>query len=113
MLPSFKHGDEYLVLMNDGRPCLSSASAPTYSQDVEQSEWWRGKKDVKSYVKERYKSAVQLIKKHRAAAADDPESLFTPSLDGSMSFLTWASTCSRPMMIKEVAEEIWRASLHG
>ncbi len=53
-----KQGDEYLVLMNDEEVPQLRLN-PTYrrllSRDV-------AEKDVRNYVKERYKSAIQLIK---------------------------------------------------
>jgi RNA polymerase sigma-54 factor len=54
-----KHGDEYLVLMND-EDLPQLRVSPTYRKMLNQNGGVE--KDVKSYVKERYKSAVQLIK---------------------------------------------------
>ena len=53
-----KQGDEYLVLMNDEEVPqlrLNSSYRRLLSRDV-------AEKDVRNYVKERYKSAIQLIK---------------------------------------------------
>src|SRR5262249_29478517 len=53
-----KHGDEYLVLMNeDDLPQLRLN--PTYKRLLNRDA---AEKDVRNYVKERYKSAIQLIK---------------------------------------------------
>src|SRR5262249_22373041 len=54
-----KQGDEYLVLMND-EDLPQLRVSPTYRRLLHRTEGVE--KDVRSYVKERYKSAVQLIK---------------------------------------------------
>jgi len=53
-----KHGDEYLIMMNeDDMPVLRLN--PTYRKLLHRDA---AEKDVRNYVKERYKSAIQLIK---------------------------------------------------
>jgi len=53
-----KHGDDYLIMMNeDDMPVLRLN--PTYRKLLQRDA---AEKDVRNYVKERYKSAIQLIK---------------------------------------------------
>jgi RNA polymerase sigma-54 factor len=82
-----KHGDEYLVLMND----------EDQGEGVE--------KDVKSYVKERYKSAVQLIKNIEQRRQTILKVCYA-IIGRQGEFLDQGIDLLKPMMIKEVAEEI-------
>jgi RNA polymerase sigma-54 factor len=97
-----KHGDEYLVLMND-EDLPQLRVSPTYRRLLHQNQGVE--KDVKSYVKERYKSAVQLIKnieQRRQTILKVCHAIIGRQgefLDHGIDFL-------KPMMIKEVAEEI-------
>src|SRR5581483_9645813 len=53
-----KQGDEYLVVMND-EDVPQLRLSPTYKRLLNRDA---ADKDVRGYVKERYKSAIQLIK---------------------------------------------------
>ncbi len=96
-----KQGDEYLVLMNDEEiPQLRLN--PTYrrllSRDV-------AEKDVRNYVKERYKSAIQLIKNIEQRKQTILRVCYS-ILARQRDFLDHGIDMLKPMMIKEVAEEI-------
>ncbi len=96
-----KQGDEYLVLMNDEEiPQLRLN--PTYrrllSRDV-------AEKDVRNYVKERYKSAIQLIKNIEQRKQTILRVCYS-ILARQRDFLDHGIDALKPMMIKEVAEEI-------
>ena len=97
-----KQGDEYLVLMND-EDLPQLRVSPTYRRLLHRTEGVE--KDVRSYVKERYKSAVQLIKnieQRRQTILKVCQAIIGRQrefLDRGMDYL-------KPMMIKEVAEEI-------
>lgn len=97
-----KHGDEYLVLMND-EDLPQLRVSPTYRRMLHQNQGVE--KDVKSYVKERYKSAVQLIKnieQRRQTILKVCQAIIGRQRD----FLDHGIDLLKPMMIKEVAEEI-------
>jgi len=96
-----KQGDEYLVVMND-EDLPQLRLNPTYKKMLAREG---NEKDVRNYVKERYRSAMQLIKNIEqrkqtilkvcyAIIARQPE------------FLDFGIDYLKPMMIKEVAEEI-------
>jgi RNA polymerase sigma-54 factor len=96
-----KQGEEYLVLMNDEEiPQLRLN--PTYrrllSRDV-------AEKDVRNYVKERYKSAIQLIKNIEQRKQTILRVCYS-ILARQREFLDHGIDFLKPMMIKEVAEEI-------
>ena len=96
-----KQGEEYLVLMNDEEiPQLRLN--PTYrrllSRDV-------AEKDVRNYVKERYKSAIQLIKNIEQRKQTILRVCYS-ILARQRDFLDRGIDFLKPMMIKEVAEEI-------
>jgi len=96
-----KQGDEYLVMMNDEEiPQLRLN--PTYrrllSRDV-------AEKDVRNYVKERYKSAIQLIKNIEQRKQTILRVCYS-ILARQRDFLDQGIDFLKPMMIKEVAEEI-------
>ncbi|HKF21563.1 MAG TPA: RNA polymerase factor sigma-54 [Candidatus Angelobacter sp.] len=97
-----KHGDEYLVLMND-EDLPQLRVSPTYRKLLHRSEGVE--KDVRSYVKERYKSAVQLIKnieQRRQTILKVCQAI----IGRQREFLDHGIDLLKPMMIKEVAEEI-------
>ena len=97
-----KHGDEYLVLMND-EDVPQLRVSPTYRKLLNQGQGVE--KDVKTYVKERYKSAVQLIKnieQRRQTILKVCLAIIGRQTD----FLDHGIDQLKPMMIKEVAEEI-------
>src|SRR4029077_3209821 len=97
-----KHGDEYLVLMNnEALPQLRVS--PTYRKMLNQNGGVE--KDVKSYVKERYKSAVQLIKNIEQRRQTILKVCYA-IIGRQRDFLDQGIDMLKPMMIKEVAEEI-------
>ncbi len=97
-----KHGDEYLVLMND-EDLPQLRVSPTYRKMLHQNEGVE--KDVKSYVKERYKSAVQLIKNIEQRRQTILKVCYA-IIGRQREFLDHGIDLLKPMMIKEVAEEI-------
>lgn len=97
-----KQGDDYLVLMND-EDLPQLRVSPTYRRMLHQNQGVE--KDVKSYVKERYKSAVQLIKnieQRRQTILKVCQAI----IGRQREFLDHGIDLLKPMMIKEVAEEI-------
>jgi len=96
-----KHGDEWLCLMNDDdvpQLRLNPAYKRLLSKDGND-------KDTRNYVKERYKSAIQLIKnieQRKQTIMKVCYSIVTRQRD----FLEKGIDELKPMMIKEVAEEI-------
>jgi RNA polymerase sigma-54 factor len=97
-----KHGDEYLVLMND-EDLPQLRVSPTYRKMLNQNGGVE--KDVKSYVKERYKSAVQLIKNIEQRRQTILKVCYA-IIGRQEEFLDHGIDMLKPMMIKEVAEEI-------
>ncbi|HXA84374.1 MAG TPA: RNA polymerase factor sigma-54 [Candidatus Dormibacteraeota bacterium] len=97
-----KHGDEYLVLMND-EDLPQLRVSPTYRKMLNQNGGVE--KDVKSYVKERYKSAVQLIKNIEQRRQTILKVCYA-IIGRQREFLDQGIDQLKPMMIKEVAEEI-------
>ena len=96
-----KHGDEWLVLMNDDDlPQLRLN--PAYKKLVTRET---NDKNTRDYVKERYKSAIQLIKnieQRKQTITKVCYSIVARQYD----FLEKGIDYLKPMMIKEVAEEI-------
>jgi RNA polymerase sigma-54 factor len=96
-----KQGDEYIVIFNDEDvPQLRLNTGYKKLLNRETSE-----KDVRNYVKERYKSAMQLIKnieQRKQTIMKVCYSIVTRQVD----FLEKGIDQLKPMMIKEVAEEI-------
>jgi len=96
-----KHGDEWLVMMNeDDVPVLRLN--PAYKRLLTRDT---NDKDTRNYVKERYKSAIQLIKnieQRKQTITKVCYSIVTRQQD----FLEKGIDQLKPMMIKEVAEEI-------
>ncbi len=96
-----KQGDEYLVLMNDEEiPQLRLN--PTYRKLLSRDA---AEKDVRNYVKERYKSAIQLIKNIEQRKQTILRVCYS-ILARQRDFLDHGIDLLKPMMIKEVAEEI-------
>ncbi len=96
-----RQGDEYLVLMNDEEVPqlrLNPAYRRLLSRDV-------AEKDVRNYVKERYKSAIQLIKNIEQRKQTILRVCYA-ILSRQRDFLDHGIDHLKPMMIKEVAEEI-------
>lgn len=96
-----KRGDEYVVVMNeDDLPTLRLNQG--YRRMLTQPG---AEKEVKDYVKERYRSALQLmrnIEQRKNTILRTCESIVRRQQD----FLEKGVDALRPMMIKEVAEEI-------
>jgi RNA polymerase sigma-54 factor len=97
-----KQGDEYLVLMND-EDVPQLRVSPTYRRLLHQNQGVE--KDVRSYVKERYKSAVQLIKNIEQRRQTILKVCYA-IIGRQREFLDHGIDMLKPMMIKEVAEEI-------
>jgi RNA polymerase sigma-54 factor len=98
-----KHGDEYLVLMND-EDLPQLRVSPTYRRMLNQDNG-AVERDVKTYVKERYKSAVQLIKNIEQRRQTILKVCYA-IIGRQRDFLDHGIDQLKPMMIKEVAEEI-------
>lgn len=96
-----KRGDEYVVVMNeDDLPTLRLNQG--YRRMLTQPG---AEKEVKDYVKERYRSALQLmrnIEQRKNTILRTCEAIVRRQYD----FLEKGVDALRPMMIKEVAEEI-------
>src|SRR5258707_15663625 len=95
-----KHGDEYLILMND-EDLPQLRVSPTYRKLLNQGT--EVEKDVRTYVKERYKSAVQLIKnieQRRQTILKVCQAI----IGRQREFLDHGIDLLKPMMIKAVAE---------
>jgi RNA polymerase sigma-54 factor len=96
-----KQGDEYLVMMNDeDMPQLRLN--PTYKKLLSKDG---NEKDVRTYVKERYKSAIQLIKNIEQRKQTIIKVCYAV-IGRQTEFLDFGIDYLKPMMIKEVAEEI-------
>ena len=96
-----KQGDEYVVLMNeDDLPQLRLN--PTYKKLLSREN---AEKEVRNYVKERYKSAIQLIKNIEQRKQTILKVCYA-IIGRQRDFLDRGLDELKPMMIKEVAEEI-------
>ena len=96
-----KHGDEWLVLMNeDDLPQLRLN--PAYKRLMVRDG---NDKDTRNYVKERYKSAIQLIKNIEQRKQTITKVCYSV-VTRQEEFLERGIDHLKPMMIKEVAEEI-------
>jgi RNA polymerase sigma-54 factor len=96
-----KQGDEFLILMNDEEVPqlrLNPAYRRLLSRDV-------AEKEVRNYVKERYKSAIQLIKNIEQRKQTILRVCYS-ILNRQREFLDHGIDHLKPMMIKDVAEEI-------
>ncbi|MGA8272151.1 MAG: RNA polymerase factor sigma-54 [Candidatus Sulfotelmatobacter sp.] len=96
-----KHGDEWLVLMNDDDlPQLRLN--PAYKKLITRET---NDKNTRDYVKERYKSAIQLIKNIEQRKQTITKVCYC-IVARQQDFLERGIDQLKPMMIKEVAEEI-------
>ena len=96
-----KQGDEFIIVMNDEeipQLRLNPAYRRLLSRDA-------AEKDVRNYVKERYKSAIQLIKNIEQRKQTILRVCYS-ILARQRDFLDHGIDQLKPMMIKEVAEEI-------
>src|SRR5579864_1480 len=97
-----KHGDEWLVIMNDeDMPQLRLN--PAYKKLVTRDG--TNDKNTRDYVKERYKSAIQLIKNIEQRKQTITKVCYS-IVARQQDFLERGIDFLKPMMIKEVAEEI-------
>ena len=96
-----KQGDEYLAVMNDDDlPQLRLN--PAYKKMLTREG---NEKEVRTYVKERYKSAIQLIKNIEQRKQTILKVCYA-IIGRQREFLDFGIDYLKPMMIKEVAEEI-------
>jgi RNA polymerase sigma-54 factor len=96
-----KQGDEYVVMMNeDDIPVLRLN--PGYKKLLNREA---AEKDVRNYVKERYKSAIQLMKNIEQRKQTILKTCYA-IIGRQRDFLDMGIDNLKPMMIKEVAEEI-------
>jgi RNA polymerase sigma-54 factor len=96
-----KQGDEWIALMNeDDVPQLRLN--PAYRRLLQRDA---AEKDVRNYVKERYKSAIQLIKNIEQRKQTILRVCYA-IIGRQRDFLEKGIDQLKPMMIKEVAEEI-------
>jgi RNA polymerase sigma-54 factor len=96
-----RQGDEYLVVMNDEEVPQLRLN-PAYRRLLHRDA---AEKDVRNYVKERYKSAIQLIKNIEQRKQTILRVCYV-ILARQRDFLDQGIDQLKPMMIKEVAEEI-------
>src|SRR5215469_2905791 len=96
-----KHGDEWIVIMNDDDvPTLRLNPAYRRLLNKEGND-----RDTRNYVKERFKSAIQLIKNIEQRKQTIMKVCYT-IVARQQEFLEKGIDELKPMMIKEVAEEI-------
>jgi DNA-directed RNA polymerase specialized sigma54-like protein len=96
-----KHGDEWLIIMNDeDMPQLRLN--PAYKRLLTRDN---NDKDTRNYVKDRYKSAIQLIKNIEQRKQTITKVCYS-IVARQQDFLERGIDQLKPMMIKEVAEEI-------
>ena len=96
-----KHGDEWLVIMNDeNMPQLHLN--PAYKRLLNRDG---NDRDTRNYVKDRYKSAIQLIKNIEQRKQTITKVCYS-IVARQQDFLERGIDQLKPMMIKEVAEEI-------
>jgi len=96
-----KHGDEWLVIMND-EDVPQLRLNPAYKRLLSKDG---NDKDTRNYVKERYKSAIQLIKNIEQRKQTIMKVCYS-IVARQQDFLEKGIDELKPMMIKEVAEEI-------
>jgi len=96
-----KHGDEWLCLMND-EDVPQLRLNPAYKRLLTKEA---NDKDTRNYVKERYKSAIQLIKNIEQRKQTIMKVCYS-IVARQQDFLEQGIDQLKPMMIKEVAEEI-------
>jgi RNA polymerase sigma-54 factor len=97
-----KHGDEWLVIMND-EDLPQLRLNPAYKKLVTRDG--SNDKSTRDYVKERYKSAIQLIKNIEQRKQTITKVCYC-IVARQQEFLERGIDFLKPMMIKEVAEEI-------
>ncbi|HEV2467697.1 MAG TPA: RNA polymerase factor sigma-54 [Candidatus Sulfotelmatobacter sp.] len=97
-----KHGDEWLVIMND-EDLPQLRLNPAYKKLVTRDG--NNDKNTRDYVKERYKSAIQLIKNIEQRKQTITKVCYS-IVARQQEFLELGIDHLKPMMIKEVAEEI-------
>src|SRR5947207_4092092 len=97
-----KHGDEWLVIMND-EDLPQLRLNPAYKKLVTRDG--TNEKSTRDYVKERYKSAIQLIKNIEQRKQTITKVCYS-IVARQQDFLERGIDYLKPMMIKEVAEEI-------
>jgi RNA polymerase sigma-54 factor len=97
-----KHGDEWLVIMND-EDLPQLRLNPAYKKLVTRDGI--NEKSTRDYVKERYKSAIQLIKNIEQRKQTITKVCYC-IVARQQEFLERGIDQLKPMMIKEVAEEI-------
>src|SRR5205807_599722 len=97
-----KHGDEWLVIMND-EDLPQLRLNPAYKKLVTRDGV--NDKNTRDYVKERYKSAIQLIKNIEQRKQTITKVCYV-IVARQQDFLERGIDQLKPMMIKEVAEEI-------
>jgi RNA polymerase sigma-54 factor len=97
-----KHGDEWLVVMND-EDLPQLRLNPAYKKLVTRDG--SNEKSTRDYVKERYKSAIQLIKNIEQRKQTITKVCYS-IVARQQDFLEKGIDQLKPMMIKEVAEEI-------
>ncbi|HYM77052.1 MAG TPA: RNA polymerase factor sigma-54 [Candidatus Dormibacteraeota bacterium] len=97
-----KHGDEWLVIMND-EDLPQLRLNPAYKKLVTRDG--TNEKSTRDYVKERYKSAIQLIKNIEQRKQTITKVCYS-IVARQQEFLERGIDQLKPMMIKEVAEEI-------
>jgi RNA polymerase sigma-54 factor len=96
-----KHGDDWLVIMNE-EDVPQLRLNPAYKRLLTRDT---NDKDTRNYVKERYKSAIQLIKNIEQRKQTIMKVCYS-ILARQEDFLEKGIDQLKPMMIKEVAEEI-------
>ena len=96
-----KHGDEWLVIMND-EDLPQLRLNPAYRRLLTRDG---NDRDTRNYVKERYKSAIQLIKNIEQRKQTIMKVCYS-IVARQQEFLERGIDQLKPMMIKEVAEEI-------
>jgi RNA polymerase sigma-54 factor len=96
-----KHGDEWLVIMND-EDLPQLRLNPAYKKLMVRDG---NEKSTRDYVKERYKSAIQLIKNIEQRKQTITKVCYC-IVARQQDFLERGIDQLKPMMIKEVAEEI-------
>jgi len=96
-----KHGDEWLVVMNE-EDVPQLRLNPAYKRLLTRDT---NDKDTRNYVKERYKSAIQLIKNIEQRKQTIMKVCYA-IVNRQQEFLEKGIDELKPMMIKEVAEEI-------
>ena len=96
-----KHGEDWLVIMND-EDVPQLRLNPAYRRLLTKDS---NDKDTRNYVKERYKSAIQLIKNIEQRKQTIMKVCYS-IVARQQDFLEKGIDELKPMMIKEVAEEI-------